>query len=205
MNSDTLKIYLPKFLSAESDKILFEELNDFPDNIDSRLYTSALQDSNIIFQGDGLKDLLIINLPDENIQKRNSLVISNTCDIDPNNKRLFPSQVVYAPILSLAKYKNMLLSKSSKTKQQIESHIETIKKQKVTQIFYLPSLNDRIDESIVFLDRVNNCSVKSIVKVDIKQDRIFTLSNYGAYIFILKLSIHYTRIQDKVDRNEGKY
>ena len=34
----------------------------------------------------------------------------------------------------------------------------------------------------------------------INYNRIFTLSDYGAYLFLLKLSIHFTRVQDKVER-----
>ena len=55
-------------------------------------------------------------------------------------------------------------------------------------------------ESIVFLDRVNNIPSKFIVRTTVPQKRIFTLSDYGAYLFLLKLSIHFTRIKDNVER-----
>lgn len=40
MNYDEIKIFLLKFLSAESDRELFKGLKDFPENIDERLYTT---------------------------------------------------------------------------------------------------------------------------------------------------------------------
>lgn len=200
MRLEEFKIYLPKFLSAESDKELFEGLNEFPKNIDSRIYTKYLNNTELIYQGDALKDMLIINLPDTTIKPVNSIILSNTCDIDLQNKRNFPSQIVYAPMIMLEKYRNTLIKKSKKTKEQIEAHINSIKKQEITQIFYLPQLDGKLKESIVFFDRVCSCSNKLIDRKTLRENRIFTLSDYGAYLFLLKLSIHFTRIQDKVER-----
>lgn len=198
MNFDDFKLYLPKYLSSESDKELFNCLKDFPCNIDKRLYSSKLFNEEILYQGDGIKDILVINLPDNKIDMKNCMLLSNTCDIDLINKRFFPSQIIYAPIFNLNKY-NEILSKSSKTQQQINEHILAIKKQSVTQIFYLPK-NGSIDESIVFLDRINNICNTSISRKKIIEQRLFTLSNYGLYLFLFKLSIHFTRIQEKIDR-----
>jgi hypothetical protein len=200
MNLDEIKIYLPKFLSAESDRELFKGLKDFPDNIDERLYTTYLQDTKIIYQGDGLNNLLVVNLPKSEIKPVPGIILSNTCDIDLQNERNFPSQIVYAPIFNLEKYRQTLLKNSKKSTEQITDHINAIKKQEITQIFYLPKFDGKLEESIVFLDRVNNMPNTLIERDKITSNRIFTLSDYGAYLFLLKLSIHFTRVQDKVER-----
>ncbi|MFA5597647.1 MAG: hypothetical protein WDA26_08785 [Pusillimonas sp.] len=200
MNFDEIRIYLPKFLSAESERELFKGLKDFPENIDDRLYTTYLTDTKIIYQGDGLNNLLVVNLPMSEIKPAPSIILSNTCDIDLQNERNFPSQIVYAPIFSLEKYKQTLLKKSKKSNKQIIDHINAIKKQEITQVFYLPKLEGKLEESIVFLDRVNNMPNNLIERDKITSNRIFTLSDYGAYLFLLKLSIHFTRVQDKVER-----
>lgn len=200
MNLDDIKIYLPKFLSAESDRELFNGLKDFPDNIDERMYTTYLHDSNILYQGDALNNLLVVNLPKTEIKPVPGIILSNTCDIDLQNERNFPSQIVYAPLFNLEKYRQALITNSVKSKEQISDHIIAIKKQQITQIFYLPKLEGTIEESIVFLDRVNNMPNTLIEKNKIVTNRIFTLSDYGAYLFLLKLSIHFTRVQDKVER-----
>lgn len=191
---------MPKFLSAKSDRELFKGLKDFPDNIDERLYTTYLHDTKIIYQGDGLNNLLVVNLPKSEIKPVPGIILSNTCDIDLQNERNFPSQIVYAPIFSLEKYRQTLLNNSKKTKEQITDHINAIKKQEITQIFYLPKFDGKLEESIVFLDRVNNMPNTLIERDKISSNRIFTLSDYGAYLFLLKLSIHFTRVQDKVER-----
>jgi len=201
MNFEDIKIYLPKFLSSESEKELFQSLRDFPENIDTRLYTEFLNDERILFQGDGIKDeLLVVNLPNRDIRPAPSMILSNTCDIDISNERNFPSRIVYAPIFNLGKYEQMLLEKSKKTKQQIGDHIDSVRKQEVTQMFYLPKYSERLDESIVFLDRVNNYPTDLVNRAHLQENRIFTLSDFGAYLFVLKLSIHFTRIQDNVER-----
>lgn len=200
MDFDEIKIYLPKYLSADSEKKLFSELKSYPNNIDQRIYTSYLKEKKIIFQGDGLKDLLIVNLPNTEIKKAPSIVLSNTCDIDSNNIRNFPSQIIYAPIVTIKKYRTSILENSSKTKEQILAHIDAIKKQHITQIFYLPKLEGVIEESIVFLDRVFNISNNFVDRNNLGNSRMFTLSDYGIYLFLFKLSIHFARIQDKVER-----
>lgn len=200
MTFDEIKIYLPKFLSAESERDLFLGLRDFPDNIDKRLYTTYLDGTDIIYQGDGLNNLLVVNIPNTEIKPAPGIILSNTCDIDIQNIRNFPSQIVYAPIFNLAKYNQALIKTSEKSESQIFDHIESIKRQEITQIYYLPKYEGRLEESIVFLDRVNNMPNNSVDRKNIKDQRIFTLSDYGIYLFILKLSIHFTRIQDKVER-----
>lgn len=200
MNFEDIKIFLPKFLSAESDKELFKGLKGFPENIDGRLYTNYLKNSEIIYQGDGILDMLVINLPDKDIRPAPSIILSNTCDIDLANPRNFTSQIVYTPIFNLEKYKTVLYEKSKKGKDQLDGHIASIKRQEITQIFFLPKLDGVMEESIVFFDRVNNISNNFIKRNNIPANRLFTLSNYGAYMFLLKLSINFTRIQDSVDR-----
>ena len=92
---------------------------------------------------------------------------------------------------------------SSKTKKQIDAHIISIKEQKLTQIFYLPKIKGQIEDSIIFLDRVNSCPIELLKTKELKNERLFTLSDYGAYLFVFKLSIHFTRIKDNVDRFSG--
>jgi len=203
MLSEDIKIYLPKFLSSESTQELFQCLKDFPNNIDERIYTSYLKEEDYIFQGDGINNMLVINLPNPAIRPTPSMVLSNTCDISQDNARLFNTNILYSPIFNLRKYKEKISTDSTKSPQAIEDHIAAIKRQEVTQIFYLPELKDQIEDSIVFFDRVCNCSNSIIKKEKISSEKIFTLSDYGSYLFLLKLSINFTRIFDKVERKHG--
>lgn len=203
MNQDSIEIYLPKFLSEESYKKLLEGLENFPNNIDNRIYSDNLRDTNLLYQGDGLREMMVVNLPSTEHKKVNCIVLSNTCDIDPSNKRYHPVQISYSPIFKLNNYKEKLLLDNVDSSQGIEDHINAIKRQAVSQILFLPGIESVMEDSIVFLDRTLNYPRGLISDDEIQKNRLFVLSDYGAYgayLFILKLSIHFTRIQDNVDR-----
>ena len=57
-----------------------------------------------------------MNLPKSEIKPVPGIILSNTCDIDLQNERNFPSQIVYAPIFSLEKYRQTLINNSKKAK-----------------------------------------------------------------------------------------
>ena len=196
---DDFKYHLPRYLTEEATKNLFEEIRNFPENIDGRLYTLKLNKENTIFQGDGIKNIPVISLPVENVFNAKVMVLSNTCDIDPQNKRHFNAQICYAPIISLDKYINVLKSNNLST-DAIEGHLKIIRKQEITQIFYLPYHPEIGGEAIVFLDRINNLDRRYIKEEQIPDLRLFTLSDYGFYLFLIKLSIHFTRLGEKIDR-----
>jgi hypothetical protein len=195
---ESIKQFLPKYLSETEQKKLVHEISAFPDNLDSRFYTTFLKNELTVFQGDGIEDLEISNLPSTDFLNAKCLVTSNTCDVDPENKRLFESRLTYCPIVDLEKYITNLQSQEIDS-EKIENHLRDIKAQKITQILYLPS-NSNTKESIVFLDRINNSPTNVITKGNLKKRRIFTLSNYGFYLLLLKLSISFTRIGEGVNR-----
>ena len=72
---DEIKKYLPQYLSVPSQENLFEELKSFPDNIDQRFYSDLLARHTIIYQGDGLAGILVVNLPDEKVNAAPVMVI----------------------------------------------------------------------------------------------------------------------------------
>ena len=197
--------YLPQYLSATSQHSLFEELKRFPDNIDQRLYTSYAIENETIYQGDGINGLMVINFPSYEIREMPVMVLSNSCDINPLNVRLFPSRIVYAPIFDLEKYRLMLIEEFVETDkielENINNHIKDIKQQRITNIIYLPKGFGLKNDSIVFLDRLNNYPVEGIGVEDIKKKRLFVLSNYGFYLLLIKLSIHFTRVREDIDRD----
>lgn len=197
---DEIRIYLPKYLSAENYETLIKELEDFPDNIDNRMYTTIAEE-NLICQGDVLSGLPCVEIDhlDYGVKYKDCIVLSNTCDIDTSNKRLFNSRLMYAPLIELDRYRQVLLSHKAGTEQQIDSHIQSIKEQRISQILYLPK-SSRFKESIVFLDRVLNIDNRCIDRMTLKDRRLVSLSDYGFYMLLFKISIHFCRLQEHVER-----
>ncbi len=196
---DDIKIYLPKYLTPELQKKLFRDLNQFPENIDNRLYSSECIEQDIIYQGDGIKDLLVVDMSRKEFKNKDSMIFSNTCDIDIRNTRFFSANIIYSPIVKLEDYINKVLNRTSKTEDEKKSHINSIKKQEISQMFYLPE--GKIDyEGLVFFDTINSCQNKLLNRDNLNTKRIFSLSQYGHYLFLFKLSIHFCRISEKVER-----
>jgi hypothetical protein len=197
---EEIKDYLPRYLSDTAQESLFQELKGFPDNLDSRLYTTALNDEPRVFQGDGIRDLLVLELPDRDVRPAPCMVVSNTCDISLQNSRLFPIRATYAPIISFSKLEARLCKSSTHSPDSIENFLFAVRRQHVTNMFYLPRGYGLEYEGIVLMDRLSNCPSEDLV-ADITNRRIFTLSHYGHYLLLLKMSIHFTRIREGVARS----
>lgn len=202
---EQIEKYLPRYLSLSAQEDLFEELKRFPENMDQRLYTINLTREQQIYQGDGYRDLLFVNLPAREIGTCPGMIISNTCDIDPANRRFMSMRMVYAPIWSLQKYRQALhedlVQTGKRSLKSIDSHITEIQRQRISHIFYLPKGAGVEDESIVFFDRLNNAPSDQFELESVPNKRIFALSDYGYYLFLFKLSVHFTRIREGISRS----
>ncbi len=199
---EDFKTYLPKYLSTDAQTKLFVELSQFPSNIDSRLYTLQLSEERTIFQGDGLASLWVADLPTERIGKTRVMVLSNTCDLAPDNKYLMGPRLLYCPIVSVSRFAALLRASCNLAVGfDIESYLKTVRQQEISSMFYLPK-NDLLgEEAIALLDRINNCDAQAAGLEELLNNRLFTLSDYGFYLFLFKLSLHLTRIREGVARN----
>ncbi len=196
---EEIKLYLPKYLSDSNVRNLIEDLKQFPKNIDSRIYTSLVTDESYL-QGDGFPNAFIINLPQLDYKTGSAIILSNSCDIDPTNKRFHDARVLYAPIAPLSNYEQLLQSKGFKDKQ-IESHFKALKNQYITQMFFLPKGGKLDSDHVAFFDFVVSLPLEEFFKGKSDPKKTFSLSDYGFYLFIFKLSIHFTRIQESVIRS----
>ena len=193
-------LFLPRYLSPDTENTLLADLKNFPGNIDKRMYGFYGKSDTVIYQGDGLKRLPYINFPEPRIESLSCLVLSNTCDVDPSNQRKFGSSIVYSPVIALEKYEKLLLDNGLFSSVALQAHVGAIRRQEITQIFYLPSYSTDLPESIVFLDRLCHCDSAFIHREDVSARRLFSLSQYGLYLFLYKLSIHFTRFHENIDR-----
>jgi len=192
--------FLPRYLSDDSTANLRKELELFTKGVISRsLYTNRLIQEKTIFQGDALEGMLVVKLPETKIQAAKAIILSNTCDIDLNNQRLFESMIVYAPIIDIGKYEQALIN-SKVSASKVRGHLTDIRQQIITQIFYLPAGGFLKKDGLVFLDRVCSCVNSSIDRSTITSKRLFTLSDFGHYLFLFKLSLHFTRLTSILDR-----
>lgn len=193
---EQIELYLPKYLSPDERKYLLSELSSFPDNMRYYLASDKSRTETNLLQGDGWKGFALIDFYSFKKRRVAGVVLSNSCDIAIENQRSLPVRIIFSPLVSLAKYEERL--RKNKTAAQIDNILTDIRKQRSTSIFYLPEYSGFLEESIILLDNVHCHPVDDFMKV--RKAKIFTLSQYGFYVFLIKLSIHFTRFQENVHR-----
>jgi hypothetical protein len=193
---EQIRLFLPKYLSAKQQRELFSELAKFPDNFDFYLFREDLQ--RILLQGDGWRGFVVIDFVTGARKTVSGIVLSNSCDIAIENQRDFPANILFAPLIALDNYKRRLRS-VEKTDTQIDGIIGNIRKQYVTQIFYIPAWPGIIEESIILLDDIHTHPLQDFLQSNERQP-IFTLSQYAFYLFLIKLSIHFSRFREGIKR-----
>lgn len=199
---DKKDLYLPQYLSSLEKDVLRKELASFPtDGTKDTIYTSALDGVNYLLQGDGIDEMPYINFPDLNIRNVPGILFSNTCDMSIENKRANPCRIMFAPLIDFGKYSKMIYANCDKNRA--ESHLNDLKRQYITQALYLPKGAKLKNDSIVFFDRAISLPLTEELVEQLSKRKLFTLSNFGFYLFLLKISIHFTRIQEKIDRAAG--
>ncbi|MGB7934269.1 MAG: hypothetical protein WCH04_19005 [Gammaproteobacteria bacterium] len=189
---EQIKTFLPSYLTPENKAQLFQELNSFPDNYDYYLSHSVEN----TLQGDMWEGFPICDIGKMASKEVSGIILSNSCDIDLSNKSDRQRKVVFCPVISLEKYQQQLGVK--KRAEDVENIVKDIKNQKITYLFYLPAGGSLKEDCIIFLDDVHSVFLDSFSRR--KGKKIFTLGQYGFYLFLLKLSIHFTRFQEGIER-----
>lgn len=199
MNVDELKGFVPYYLTNDRKHGFLEELTSFMNRDWLEYFTRAVGDTWL--QGDccarGAK-VDVVTLRKADIK---CLVVSNSCDIDPNNKRTLPARALLAPLIPLTSYESLLLEKHSGGEQAVQTIIQNIREQKVTNVFYLPHHDALGGETIVLLDDLQTVPVSTLPDPNSAENRYFSLSQIGFFLYLFKLSVHFCRFHEEVDRD----
>ena len=191
---ESLSQQIPYYLTQEQKDGLVRALKDFPTN--TQYYLNAFQDE--LLQGDGWTKLPVRNFETGERQTILGIILSNTCDVTPENISHLPAQIIFAPLIPLPAYIT-LLRNSGISPSQIESKIAAIKDQRVTTIFFLPA-SDRLQQDyIALLDQLYSMPAR-VFELEKEKSKIFTLSQIGFYLFLFKLSVHFCRFHEGVAR-----
>lgn len=197
IEDDFLSKYLPRFLPEDDQVELFSDLKQLAYSHEynyNNFYYNFGKHKKQINQGDGINNLTFVNIPSMEDYQAPGIILSNTCDINLKNQRETPTKIVYAPIFKLENYIELLQSHNAYNEQ----HIEAIRNQQVTQIFYLPKGMELEYEGIVHLDHISSADNESIARDNLGNTRIFKLSLFGFYAFIIKITHHFSRVNKEL-------
>lgn len=192
---EEIKEYFPYYLTEPAKLGIIKALEDFPSNM--KYYTSF--DDGSVLQGDGWDQLEVINFKTVEKKAIKGIILSNSCDISPENIRDLPAKLVFAPLIPLEMYRRSLKQKGV-TSSRIDSKVNSIKEQKVTSLFYLPKGGNLDEDHIAVLDDLHSLPT-SIFFDKPNRNKQFTLSQAGFYLFLFKLSIHFCRFHENVTRD----
>lgn len=202
----------PSYLTIEDKSRLSEWLKQFKNHSDQTWNSSKIDYTNFIstnpdqsfLQSDLIKEIRYANLIEVEGQLTfektytNAIILSNSCDINPENDRNWNvKECVLAPVIKLSEYQNNLIENDYSDYARI---IEEIKQQKITNLFYIPDLNSdgyiaKLDKSFWFSAEELNSYTE-----DISENRILSLTLFGYYLFLVKLSYHFCRFPSEKDR-----
>jgi hypothetical protein len=194
LTPDSLKQQIPYYLTQEQQDGLIKALRDFPKN--TNYYLDAYQ--NEVLQGDGWKRLHIRNFETGEKKRILGIILSNTCDVTPENRRDFPVKITFAPLIPLHSYVALLM-KSGINSTQVQSKLAAIKDQRVTSIFFLPTGSGLQEDYIALLDDLHTMPAAAF-ELEQEKSKVFTLSQIGFYLFLFKLSVHFCRFHEQVAR-----
>lgn len=200
LDAETLIQQIPYYLTAEDQKALLNELNAISRGGTAKYLLSTYRDSfkEMMLQGDGWRGFQLFLFETGERRSVRGIVLSNSCDVDPNNPREVPARVVFAPLVKLAVFK-ALLNASGIGADRVADKIAAIKAQKTSNIFYLPAGGVLEEDYIVRFDEAHNMPVAAHTASS-DREKLFTLSNTDFYMLVFKLSVHFCRLQEKVNR-----
>jgi hypothetical protein len=105
--------------------------------------------------------------------------------------------VTFAPIVKMAKLVERFKAYGLDG-EKVASRLKDIKAQRVTNMFYLPADGLLDEDHVALLDDLHS------IPIDVHRqsaEKLFTLSMAGFYLFVFKLSVHFCRLHENVDRS----
>lgn len=192
MDPNEIQTNLPSYLTSYEQSKLREAFLSYEDKA---LYTKSLEGP--YYQGDVWRGFKIRNHKGEE-KAVTGIALSNSCDIAPENTREIRSKVTFCPLIPLRKYL-MLLEKAGRTNDEINQKADIIRKQHITNLFYLPEGDGVESESIVLLDDIYSCKSDCLFK-NPDTEVVCRLNQLGHYLLLFKLSIHFCRFGEQVNR-----
>ena len=200
LDPETLREQIPYYLTDESRRSLLKELKTLTQSTKANFFLADnhnVYEENML-QGDGWRGFELFLFDTGKRQSVKGIVISNSCDIDPANRREISTKITFAPLVKLSAFKRLLAQSNIKA-ESVEAKIGAIRSQKTSNIFFIPAGRQLEEDYIVRLDDIHSMPIECYQKHS-ERNRLFTLSMAGFYLFVLKLSYHFCRFHEAVIR-----
>lgn len=197
-DAEQLKTQIPFYLTAApAQKELVRNLEALNGGAATGYYISSARepDADAMLQGDGWRGFQLFSFDADEMRAVQGIVLSNSCDISRDNNRAIAPKIVFVPIVKLTAIEARLKAHGL-ANNAISGRVTAMKSQSVTNIFYLPAGESLKEDYVALLDDIHSMPVAS----HNGNEKLFTLSMAGFYLFSFKLSVHFCRLHENVDR-----
>jgi hypothetical protein len=210
---DNFELLLPNYLTSEQKTRLKDSLGQFTLKREVENPSGELDYSNFVTkqpcdyfkQSDLVYQIRYPHLNEEIFEFEKyyttAIILSNTCDIsDENTHTLNKKQCVLAPIIELEIYIQTLRASESFSEERLASFLNELKLQRITNVFYVSDNGGQ--EYIALLDKIFWFPTEELNSYleDINENKLFSLTHFGYYLFLLKLTFHFSRFPESLDR-----
>lgn len=171
-----------------------------PDNLSSWVYSSSIPE--YVYQGDVIDkvELLYQEVNEGRLEIRSfedipCILLSNTCDIDFEGKTR-KKYISVAPVFDFEEFAKSRISVYSE--DGWKNFLRDVRANQITDILYLPGKTP-LNDSVVFLDRISSFDPE-LLKIKLAKNhskRTLSLSQIGFYFFLIKLTYHFARYEDR--------
>ena len=190
------------FVAEDQKDLCKKYFCQIPISLESTWFYS-LHTSSISYQGDiidkfyvSFTDLEGDNIITQAIEDQACMLMSNTCDMYFEDKTR-EKYISVAPIFNYDEFANSP-KPAAYSEQGWIDFLKDVRENKITDILYIPGKNG-INDSVVLLDMITSFDPKLLSAMIEKEStkRILTLSQIGYYFFLIKLTYHFARYEDK--------
>lgn len=203
LDTKNIEQYLPQYLSVADKALLIENLEAISQGGSARYVMSENEDffQSDMLQGDGWKGFTVYDTASSKVRTAGGLVLSNSCDVDPNNRRDLPARIIFAPLMKFANF-TRVLENNGVTGDRLHQKLNTIISQQATSVFHLPAGGALGEDYIVRLDDAHSVRADTFLSSG-QAIKLFTLSNTGFYMLLFKLSVHFCRLKENLNRRSA--
>jgi hypothetical protein len=194
LGPEDIPIHIPSYLTEDRKPGFLAELKKFKELV--RFY-QPLQDPEPL-QGDGWHRLPIYDFETGELDHIKGIVLSNSCDLAAENSALIPPTLVFAPIVAISTYRGVLEEEGIET-EVIEQNLKDIREQRISTMFFLPAAGVLAEDHIAKMDEAYTVPASHFQVAD-PPTRMFSLYDVAFYLFTFKLSYHFCRLHEKIDR-----
>lgn len=125
------------------------------------------------------------------------MLLSNSCDMANASSRIVSPRVTVAPAMRISRWRAMLDSLGAST-QAIDSMVREAARQATSAILYVRADGVLEEDLVVLLDQAQSLAVEDINTSS--NTRLGVLTDRGHWAMLLKLSTHFCRLREGVDR-----